>query len=63
MRPTSVTTHQKRRSMARNVNHRQPVTTASANPAPMETYRYGVCTGNGAELIPLEPLHDGSPRG
>ena len=25
--------------------------------------RYAVCTSNGAELLPLEPLLDGSPRG
>ena len=27
-----------------------------------ETSRYAVCTGNGAELLPLEPLLAGSPR-
>ena len=27
-----------------------------------ETSRYAVCTGNGAELLPLEPLLDGSAR-
>ncbi len=27
-----------------------------------ETSRYAVCTENGAELLPLEPLLDGSPR-
>lgn len=28
-----------------------------------ETSRYAVCTENGAQLLPLEPLLDGSPRG
>ena len=28
-----------------------------------ETSRYAVCTENGAALLPLEPLLDGSPRG
>ena len=28
-----------------------------------ETSRYAVCAENGAELLPLEPLLDGSARG